>query len=59
MTWNYRRWTVVFFKGGFFGFVFFFYVLYSTLLRLPPLIFHCVVGCWDRTQGCCDFGIDS
>jgi hypothetical protein len=24
----------------------FFYVLYSTLLHLPPLSFHCVGGCW-------------
>ncbi len=28
----------------------FFYVLYSTLLHLPPLRFHCVGGCWDRTR---------
>jgi hypothetical protein len=34
-----------------------FYVLYSTLLNLPPLRFHCVRGCWDPTQGCCDFCI--
>jgi hypothetical protein len=33
------------------------YVLYSTLLHLPPLRFHCVGGCWDRTQDSCDFGI--
>ncbi len=26
------------------------YVLYSTLLHLAPLKFHCVGGCWDRTQ---------
>jgi hypothetical protein len=26
------------------------YVLYSTLLHLPLLRFHCVGGCWDRTQ---------
>ncbi len=32
-------------------------VLYSTLLHLPPLRFHCVGECWDRTQDCCDFGI--
>ncbi len=38
---------------------FFSYELYSTLLHLPPLRFHCVEGCWDRTQDCCDFGIDS
>jgi hypothetical protein len=24
-----------------------FYVLYSTLLHLPPLRFHCAGGCWD------------
>ncbi len=29
---------------------FFFYVRYSTLLHLPPLRFHCVGGCWDRTK---------
>jgi hypothetical protein len=43
-------------KGFFF---FFFYVLYSTLHLLPPLRLHCVGGCWDRTQDCCDFGIGS
>ncbi len=31
-------------KGNSFGFF-----LYSTLLHLPPLRFHCVGGCWDRT----------
>jgi hypothetical protein len=31
-------------------------VLYSTMLYLPPLRFHCVGGCWDRSQNCCDFG---
>jgi hypothetical protein len=36
-----------------------FYVRYSTLLHLPPLRFHCAGGCWDRTQDCCDVGIDS
>jgi hypothetical protein len=35
---------------------FFYYVLYSTLLYLPPLRFHCVGGWWDRTQDSCDFG---
>jgi hypothetical protein len=29
----------------------FFYVLNSTLLYLPPLRFHCVGGCCDRTKG--------
>ncbi len=33
------------------------YVLYSTLLHLPPLRFHCVGECWDRTQESCDLGI--
>ncbi len=35
-------------------FFFFLHVLYSTLLNLPPLRFHCVGGCWDRTQDWCD-----
>ncbi len=43
---------------GIFGF-FSFYVLYSTMLHLPPLRLHCVGGSWDRTQDCCDFGIGS
>jgi hypothetical protein len=30
-----------------------------TLLHLPPLWFHCVGGCWVRTQRYCDFGIGS
>ncbi len=34
---------------------FFFYVMYPTLLHLPPHRFHCVGGCWDQTQDCCDF----
>jgi hypothetical protein len=34
--------------------IFSFYVRYSTLLHLPLLRFHCVGGCWDRTQECCD-----
>jgi hypothetical protein len=37
----------------------FFYVLYSTLLHLLPVKFHCVGGCWDRIQDCCDFGIQT
>ncbi len=36
----------------------FMYVI-STLLHLRPLRFHCVGGCWDRSQDCCYFGIDS
>ncbi len=43
-------------KGDFFDF-FFFYVRHSTLLHLPPLWFHCVGGCWNRTQDSCDYGI--
>ncbi len=31
-----------------------FYVLFPTLLHLPPLRFHCVRGCWDRTHDNCD-----
>jgi hypothetical protein len=34
-----------------------FSVLYSTLLHLPPVRFHCVGGCWNRTQYSCDFSI--
>ncbi len=30
---------------------FFVYVLYSTLLHLPPLRFHCVGGCWGWNPG--------
>ncbi len=37
-------WISYIFWGGFF------FVLYSTLLHLPPLRFHCADGCWDRTQ---------
>jgi hypothetical protein len=36
-----------------------FFVLYSALLLLPPLIFHCAVGCWDRTQDRCNLCIGS
>ncbi len=28
----------------------YFFVLYSSLLHLTPLRFHCTDGCWDRTQ---------
>jgi hypothetical protein len=37
-------------------FFFFFYLRYSTLFHLPPLRFHRVGGCWDRTQDSCDYG---
>jgi hypothetical protein len=50
LCWNLRKKT----RG------FFYYdVRYSTLLHLPLLRFHCVGGCQDRTQDCCDFGIGS
>jgi hypothetical protein len=45
--------------GGFFGFFYLRYVLYSTLLHLPPLRFQCVGGCWNQNQDCSDFGISS
>jgi hypothetical protein len=35
--------------------IFSFYVRYSTLIHLPPLIFHCVGECWDRTQDSCEY----
>jgi hypothetical protein len=37
----------------------FFFILYSALLRLPPLRFPCADGCWDRTQDCCNWCIGS
>jgi hypothetical protein len=37
----------------------FYFVLYSTLLHLPPLRFHCADGCWDRTQDSCNWCIGS
>ena len=47
--------------GGLTKFAFFynFFVLYSTLLHLPPLRFHCADGCWERTQDRCNWCIDS
>jgi hypothetical protein len=42
-------------KRGFFRL---FYVLYSTLLHLPARRFYGVGGYWDRTQDCCDLGIN-
>ncbi len=35
-------------------FIFIFFVLYSSLLHLPPLRFHCADGCWDSTQDRCN-----
>jgi hypothetical protein len=42
-----------------FLYFFHFHVSYSILLCLPPFRFHCVGGCWGRTQNCCDFSVDS
>jgi hypothetical protein len=51
--WNYLKGytdiqEIYIFKGD--VFILFLSVLYSTLLHLPSLGLHCVVGCWDRTQ---------
>ncbi len=46
--------TKCFYTGWFFLFFCFIYVLYSALLHLPSFRFHCVWGCWDFTQDCCD-----
>ncbi len=53
---QFTTWTNIIFKGGFFGIISL-YVRYSTLLPLPPLRFHCVGGCRDLTQNCCDFAL--
>ncbi len=37
----------------------FFFLLYSALLYLPPLRFHCADGCWDQTQDSCNWCIGS
>jgi hypothetical protein len=34
-------------------------VLYSTLLHLQPLRFHCADGCWHRPQDRCNWCIGS
>jgi hypothetical protein len=47
----------IFFFGG--GGFFTFFVLYSTLLHLPTLRFHCTDGCWNRTQDRCNWCIGS
>ncbi len=41
-------------KLNFVGIFFYFFVLYSALFHLPPLRFHCVDGCRDRTQDRCN-----
>ncbi len=32
--------------------IFGYFLCYSTVFHLPPLRFHCVGWCWDRTQDC-------
>ncbi len=49
----------LFLKNIFWGIKFFFFILYSALLHLPPLRFHCADGCWDRTQDRCNWCIGS
>ncbi len=44
-----------FVKGGFFWFFLLMYVIQHCFICRR---FHCVGGCWDRTQDFCDFGID-
>ncbi len=39
--------------------IFIFFALYSALLHLPPLRFHCADGCGDRTQTRCNWCIGS
>ncbi len=48
---------LVFFKNIFRGDFFLSFLLYSALLHLPPLRFHCADGCWDRTQDRCSWCI--
>ncbi len=49
-SWFWLEFFFYIFGGDFF----IFFVLYSTLLHLPPLRFHCADGCWDRTQDRCN-----
>ncbi len=37
----------------------FIFIFMYALFPLPSPRFHCVGGCWDRTQDCCNFVIDS
>ncbi len=41
--------------GDFMGDFFILFVLYSTLLHMQPLRFHCADGCWGRTQDRCNW----
>jgi hypothetical protein len=36
-----------------------YFIQHYFIYHPSALRFHCVVGCWDRTQDCCDFGIGS
>ncbi len=47
----------IFLKNIFWGD--FFFVLYSALLHLPPLRFHCADGCWYGTLDSCNWCIGS
>jgi hypothetical protein len=49
--------SLLFFKNIFGGIFSFSFVLYSALLHLPPLRFHCADGCWDRAQDRCNWCI--
>jgi hypothetical protein len=49
------RFYILYFWGG----LLFFLVLYSTLLHVPPLRFHCADRCWDRIQDRCNWCIGS
>ncbi len=54
-----RRYTCIHISSPIIFWLVFFNVRYSTLLHLPSLRYHCVGRCWDRTQDCYDFSIDS
>jgi len=46
-------------KNIFWGNLIFFFLLYSALLHLRSLRFHCANGWWDRTQDSCNWCIGS
>ncbi len=52
---HHKEIVISYFSGGF-SFLKYFKEIYLTVLHLPPLRFHCVDGCWDRTQDNYDFG---
>jgi hypothetical protein len=37
--------------------IFFIHVILFNTVHLPPIRYHCVRGCWDRTQASCDYGL--